>query len=119
MHPALSVILFSTLSGTGYVLWAWVGLNLALNPAPVARTPLLVSLGLGFILVSTGLIASLWHLGQPQRAWRAFSQWRSSWLSREGVAAMLAFAPLLLLAWCAWRGDAGWLPRTGGRTKVA
>src|SRR5690606_12450111 len=32
--------------------------------------------------------------GNPQRAWRAFSQWRSSWLSREGVLAVATFVPL-------------------------
>jgi len=32
------------------------------------------------------------------RAWRAFSQWRTSWLSREGVAAVLAYVPALLFA---------------------
>ena len=40
------------------------------------------------LLVSAGLLSSVGHLGKPLRAWRAFSQWRSSWLSREGVAAL-------------------------------
>src|SRR5690606_18905726 len=30
----------------------------------------------------------------PERAWRALSQWRSSWLSREGVAAVVTFLPI-------------------------
>jgi formate dehydrogenase iron-sulfur subunit len=33
-----------------------------------------------------GLIASVFHLGQPQRAWRSFLGWRKSWLSREVLA---------------------------------
>jgi DMSO reductase anchor subunit len=41
-------------------------------------------------------LSSTFHLGNPQRAWRAFSQWRSSWLSREGVLAVLAFVPITL-----------------------
>ncbi len=49
-------------------------------------------------LIATGLIASLFHLGNPQRAWRALSQWRSSWLSREGVMAIATFVPLTLSA---------------------
>lgn len=114
MHPALSVILFTTLSGTGYGLWAWLGLNLALNATPMARTPMLVALAAGFVLVSAGLVASLWHLGQPQRAWRALSQWRSSWLSREGVAAVLTYLPVLLLVWLLWRGEHGVLVRIAG-----
>ena len=32
------------------------------------------------------------------RAWRAFSQWRTSWLSREGVAAVLTYVPALVFA---------------------
>ncbi|MBP0685505.1 dimethyl sulfoxide reductase anchor subunit, partial [Mycobacterium tuberculosis] len=44
--------------------------------------------------ISIGLLASLLHLGNPQRAWRALSQWRSSWLSREGVMAIATFVPL-------------------------
>jgi DMSO reductase anchor subunit len=49
-------------------------------------------------LISIGLTASLLHLGNPQRAWRALSQWRSSWLSREGVMAIATFVPLTLSA---------------------
>ena len=38
--------------------------------------------------LTVGLVSSTLHLSHPERAWRAFSQWRSSWLSREGVAAV-------------------------------
>jgi hypothetical protein len=48
-------------------------------------------------LVSLGLLSSTFHLGHPERAWRAFSQWRSSWLSREGVAAVATYLPAGLL----------------------
>jgi DMSO reductase anchor subunit len=51
----------------------------------------------GFVLVTAGLFCSLGHLGKPFRAWRALSQWRSSWLSREGVAALLTYVPALAL----------------------
>ena len=43
-----------------------------------------------FSLAVAGLLSSTFHLGHPERAWRAFSQWRSSWLSREGVASIAA-----------------------------
>src|SRR5262249_52282384 len=43
--------------------------------------------------------------------WRAFSQWRSSWLSREGVVSVLTFAPLLVLAFLIWTGRDGNLIR--------
>ena len=95
MNPALSVIFFTTLSGAGYGLLAWTALA-ALLQQP--SRPLLVSLLLALALVSIGLFSSLAHLGKPQRAWRALSQWRTSWLSREGIAALITFAPALLLA---------------------
>jgi len=52
-------------------------------------------------LVSAGLLSSTFHLGHPERAWRAVIQWRSSWLSREGVMAILTYIPIAALAW-AW-----------------
>ena len=91
MHPAPSVIVFSTLSGAGFGLLVWLGLGL---PA-VTGWPAFWLFALAYALAVGGLIASTLHLGHPERAWRAFSQWRSSWLSREGVAAV---ATLLLMA---------------------
>lgn len=96
MHPALSVIFFTTLSGAGYGLLCWAALGaLAGGAAPRA---LLAATLLGLVLATVGLFASFWHLGKPLRAWRAFSQWRTSWLSREGVAAVLTYVPALLFA---------------------
>lgn len=97
MHPSFSVIFFTTFSGAGYGLWFWLGL-LAATGQPLARTPTLAALALGFVMVTAGLLSSTLHLGKPLRAWRAFSQWRSSWLSREGIAAVLCYLPALWLA---------------------
>ena len=98
MHPAFSVIFFTTLSGAGYGLW--IACALAVMRARLDTEVALVAMLLGAVLVVVGLSSSLLHLGQPQRAWRAFSQWRSSWLSREGVMAMLTFVPSFgLVAW--------------------
>ena len=47
-------------------------------------------------LITVGLLSSTFHLGHPERAWRAFSQWRSSWLSREGVAAVITYVPAVI-----------------------
>lgn len=94
MHPAFSVIFFTTLSGAGYGLWCWAALG-AIAGMP-ARS-LLVALVLGAALVTVGLLSSLAHLGKPARAWRAFSQWRTSWLSREGVMAVLCYLPAIAL----------------------
>ena len=106
MHPSFSVIFFTTFSGAGYGLWFWLGV-MALTDNPPARAPTLIGLLLGFLLVTAGLLASTLHLGKPLRAWRAFSQWRSSWLSREGIAALLCYIPALWLACATYCGIDG------------
>jgi len=90
MHPAYSIIIFTTLSGLGYGLAVMLGLGF-LDPSAV---PTKIAYLAALALISIGLLASLLHLGNPQRAWRALSQWRSSWLSREGVMAIATFVPL-------------------------
>ena len=105
MNPALSVIFFTSASGAGYGLWIWLAL-LVLWGVPVERAHGLIALALGAVLVTSGLLSSTLHLGQPQRAWRAVTQWKTSWLSREGVLALLAYLPTLVLTWALWRGDA-------------
>ena len=98
MHPAYSVILFTTASGAGYGLLIWLCL---LGGFGFVRADFwlgLIGFGLALGLISVGLLSSMLHLGRPERAWRAFSQWRSSWLSREGVAAVVTFVPAGLTA---------------------
>lgn len=102
MRPAYSVILFTTSSGAGYGILAVLGMMLALGLGPDWPGVTLVALAMGLALATLGLVASTFHLGRPERAWRAFSQWRTSWLSREGVAAIAVYAtavPLTALAW--------------------
>ncbi|MEP7454835.1 DmsC/YnfH family molybdoenzyme membrane anchor subunit [Phyllobacterium sp. SB3] len=94
MHPAFSMIIFTTLSGMGYGLAVVLGLGFLDPPVIATKLAYLMSI----TLIGAGLIASLFHLGNPQRAWRALSQWRSSWLSREGVMAITTFIPLTLSA---------------------
>ena len=90
MHPAISVILLTTLIGAGQGLlmalvtvqaWAW----LALRPAPATTAFYLVGSLVALALLAAGLVASFFHLGRPERAWRAAAQWRTSWLSREVI----------------------------------
>jgi DMSO reductase anchor subunit len=101
MHPAFSVIVFTTASGAGYGLLLWFALCSLASPDLIDRPLALTALLSGLALVSAGLGSSTLHLGRPERAWRALSQWRTSWLSREGVAAIAAYVPagLLALAW--------------------
>lgn len=97
MHPAFSVIFFTTISGLGYGLWFSCVLGGWVMAPPGHDNFMLYLLALfaGFLLTTAGLISSLFHLGKPQRAWRAFSQWRTSWLSREGVLALATCIPLV------------------------
>ncbi|HVF34604.1 MAG TPA: DmsC/YnfH family molybdoenzyme membrane anchor subunit [Candidatus Saccharimonadia bacterium] len=105
MNPAMSVIAFTTLSGAGLGLLAWLGLHYVRAPLPVSQELVLGAIAIGLVLLAVGLASSMAHLGKPLRAWRAFSQWRSSWLSREGVASVATFVPALVLAFDVWRGE--------------
>lgn len=93
MHPAYSVIFFTTASGAGYGLLFLLGIFNAIGCLPESRWFGLAGLGIALALITAGLLSSTFHLGHPERAWRAFSQWRTSWLSREGVAAVLTYVP--------------------------
>ena len=99
MHPATSVILFTTTSGIGYGILAFLPVFSIYGLLPVDRwlgaALILPALG----LVTFGLLSSLFHLGHPERAWLAFSQWKSSWLSREGIMAIITYVPSLLFAY--------------------
>ncbi len=98
MHPAPSVIIFTALSGLGFGLIFWMGLGLP-HISGMVVTSVFALMGLG--LATIGLLASTFHLGNPQRAWRALSQWRTSWLSREGILAVLTLAVFFVYA-CLW-----------------
>jgi DMSO reductase anchor subunit len=94
MHPAKSVIFFTTATGAGYGLFIWLAVLAFMGILPESQAFSLTALLIGFGLIVGGLLSSTLHLGRPERAWRAMSQWRSSWLSREGVMAILTFIPL-------------------------
>jgi sulfite dehydrogenase (quinone) subunit SoeC len=97
MNPAFSILFFTTLSGTGFGLWCWLGLRIAAFPplSPYEGIGWAIGLLIGMALVGVGVLASLMHLGKPLRVWRAFSQWRSAWMSREGVLSVAALAAAL------------------------
>ena len=98
MHPAPSIIVFTVFSGLGFGLLTFLGLGL---PETTNLTMIIYFL-IGFSLVSIGLLSSTLHLGNPQRALKAFTQWKTSWLSREAWMSMItmivmaAYAFLLL-----------------------
>jgi DMSO reductase anchor subunit len=84
MHPAPSVIVFTTFSGLGFGLLFWLGLGLPAVTGWVAFAFFVIA----YLSAVGGLLASTFHLGRPERAAKALSQWRTSWLSREGIAAV-------------------------------
>jgi DMSO reductase anchor subunit len=111
MHPAPSIILFTTLSGAGFGLLFWLGLD----PDPATGWVAFVFYAIAYALALGGLMASSFHLGRRERALKAFKQWRSSWLSREAWAAVLTlitmgvYGALLVFvgqapAWIGWLG---------------
>ncbi len=110
MHPAPSLILFSSLSGLGLGLLAWASVLMPVGQgAAFAFAPALAMAGAGFL-------ASTFHLLRPSRAVLAVTQWRSSWLSREAILA-LAVLPLsalhgALLTWGAGSAPLGLLAAT-------
>jgi DMSO reductase anchor subunit len=94
MDPAYSIIVFTTASGAGYGMLALVSLFAIGGALPPTTGLGLAAIGMSAVLIGAGLSSSTLHLGRPERALGAFSQWRSSWLAREGVAAVVTFVPL-------------------------
>ncbi len=107
MHPAYSVIVFTTASGAGYGLLIWLSLFGGLGIIEADQWLGFIGFGLALGLITLGLLSSTFHLGRPERAWRALSQWRTSWLSREGIAALVTYIPagLLAIAWILYPTD--------------
>jgi DMSO reductase anchor subunit len=109
MHPAFSVIFLTTLIGTGQGLFLalYTGQVYSLaNLLPAQEGQSFYALGslLSLGLLAAGLVASFFHLGHPERGWRAASQWRTSWLSREVIALPVFMALVLAFAVVHWFG---------------
>ncbi len=85
MHPAPSVIFFTVFSGIGFGLLAWLGTG---NPGMNGMVAF-VFYFIGYAFAVGGLLASVFHLANKKNAIKSFSQWRTSWLSREAVMAVI------------------------------
>lgn len=112
MNPAWSVIFLTTLIGAGQ------GLFLALFGAELGgfgridaaeRGFLALGGGVALLLCAGGLVASFFHLGRPERAWRSATMWRTSWLSREVIALPVFMATLVFWALLHYSGRGGTL----------
>ncbi len=97
MHPAISVIFFTVTAGAGYGLLFILafahlaGLSDDISPDQVTFMGIV-----GLALVTAGLISSTFHLANPKNAWRSFTRFKTSWLSREAVFAVL-FYPVSII----------------------
>lgn len=107
MHPAFSVIFLTTLIGVGQ------GLFLALFTGQLYSLARLVPLqdsetfyahgsALALLFLVAGLVASFFHLGRPERAWRSATKWRTSWLAREVVVLPIAMGLIALYGLAHW-----------------
>ncbi|VAW96716.1 Anaerobic dimethyl sulfoxide reductase chain C, anchor subunit [hydrothermal vent metagenome] len=97
MHPAFSVIFLTTLIGVGQGLFLALITGqsysaVELLPSQDSTSFYGIGGALALIFLVAGLIASIFHLGRPERAWRSATRWRSSWLSREVI-----ILPLVML----------------------
>ena len=108
MNPAWSMIFFTTLAGAGQglmlALFGWdLAARVGLTPVPA---PLVYAVGVALVLITcgVGLVAATFHLGHPLRAWRAMSQWRTSWLSREVIVLPTFMAVVFAWGLAQWFG---------------
>lgn len=109
MHPAFSVIFLTTLIGVGQGLFIALYSAQAYSAIGVLPKPALVFMTTGSVfsvaLLVGGLVASIFHLGRPERAWRSAAMWRTSWLSREvivlpmAIGAVMAYGLIHYLDW--------------------
>src|SRR5258705_3457178 len=86
MHPALSIVFFTTASGAGFALLMLLGLGAPLGLLPTSASFGFAALAIAALLAAGGLASSIFHLGRPERAWRALSQWPASLVFPHGGA---------------------------------
>ncbi|MGY8872140.1 MAG: dimethyl sulfoxide reductase anchor subunit family protein [Pseudomonadales bacterium] len=96
MHPAFSVLVFTVMSGAGYGLITLMVLGHMSGFAPQEDSVLIGGGVLALVMITVGLLSSTLHLASPKNAWRSFSRFKTSWLSREAVFAVL-FYPFTLI----------------------
>jgi len=96
VHPSKSIIFFTVISGTGYGIFISLLFNILFVEISYNFEYKICLSIVSFLMIVSGLLSSTLHLGHPERAWRAFSQWKTSWLSREGLASVITFIPMIL-----------------------
>ena len=108
MHPAFSVIFLTTLIGAGQGLFLalfTVESYAAFGLLPTQSSDFYATgSGIALVLLVLGLIASFFHLGHPDRAWRSAAKWRTSWLSREVIVLPAFMGTVFLYGASHWLG---------------
>ena len=103
MHPALSVIFFTVASGAGFGLFSLLYIADVFSlGGGFNREQLIIGGLMAMALIVMGLLSSTLHLANPKNAWRAFNRFRTSWLSREGVFAVIFMPLALAYLLCIW-----------------
>ena len=112
MHPAFSILFFTTLAGVAQGLAVLLALATLLG---VAMSPgfVLNALVVAEVLLIAGLASSFLHLGHKMRAWRAVLMWRTSWMSREVIV-----LPIFILLVGLWAGMLTFSARPGDVTAL-
>lgn len=115
MHPAFSVIFFTVASGAGFGLFSllFIADTFKLGGG-FSREQLVIGGLIALALIGFGLLSSTFHLANPKNAWRAFNRFRTSWLSREGVFAVVFMPLALLYLICIWFDAPVWLRELTG-----
>ena len=122
MKPAFSVVFLTTLIGAGQGLFVaiysaeWLQIHAILAPSEAGTAALPAAISVALLIA--GLGASFFHLGHPERAWRAAAMWRTSWLSREVIALPLAMGLMFLYAALEYLGWTPHLFMLGARIPV-
>jgi DMSO reductase anchor subunit len=105
VKPAFSVILFTSASGAGLGLAAWLLAWQLAGAVHAGERGFWAGAVLAAVLTTLGLVSSTFHLANPRNAWRAFARVRTSWLSREGVLAAAVYPLAALHLWLSWTGS--------------
>jgi DMSO reductase anchor subunit len=108
MHPAFSVIFLTTLIGAaqGLFLALFTGQVYAAVELIDPQSDSFYAIGsaMSLLLLIAGLGASFFHLGRPERAWRAAARWRTSWLSREVIVLPMMMGLVFFYGLAHWLG---------------
>lgn len=109
MKPAFSVLFLTTLIGAGQGLFITLFVVELLAGSILPSGFFVGGAVLSLAFLGLGGISSVFHLGHPERAWRAMTMWRTSWLAREGIALPAFMAAVFAWGVAHWTGAGGTL----------